>query len=99
MAVMAPSIFGAKSTSHAADRMAVTHDLLEKYEAVRGRYRAPLFKGQVILNLLHGESWYQGFDRVFARQDRKRFIGSQGERFSMDARHYFDSAFQERRSA
>lgn len=84
---------------YASDRVAATHVLLEKYEAIRGRYRDPLFRGQVILNLLRGEPWYRGFDRVFAKQDRKRFIGSQAERFSMDARRYFESAFQERRSA
>jgi CRISPR-associated protein Cmx8 len=78
---------------HSVDRLAAKRDLLEKYEVIRGRYRDPLFRGQVILNLLREEPWYRGFDRVFAKQDRKRFISSQAERFSMDARRYFESSF------
>jgi CRISPR-associated protein Cmx8 len=83
----------------AADRVAATHHLLEEYEAIRGRYRDPLFRRQIILNLLRGEPWYGGFDRVFSKNDRKRFIGSQAERFSTDIRRRFEIGFQERRSA
>lgn len=83
----------------AADRVAATHHLLEEYEAIRGRYRDPLFKRQVILNLLRGAPWYRDFDRVFAKNDRERFIGSQAERFSTDIRRRFETGLRERRSA
>lgn len=83
----------------AADRVAATHYLLEEYEAIRGCYRDPLFKRQVILNLLRGAPWYRDFDRVFAKNDRERFIGSQAERFSADTRRRFETGRQERRFA
>jgi CRISPR-associated protein Cmx8 len=82
-----------------ADRVTAATALLEKYEAIRGHYHDPLFKRQIILNLLLGEPWHGGFDCVFAQNDFGRFIGSQAERFSRDARRYFETAFQARRSA
>jgi CRISPR-associated protein Cmx8 len=83
----------------AADRVAATADMLEEYEAIRGRYRHPLFRRQIILNLLWGDPWYRGFERIFATHRREWFIGSHAERFVVDARRRFETGFQERRSA
>lgn len=81
------------------DRVAATPDLLEKYETGRGYYHNPLFKRQIILNLLRREPWHRGFDRVFSKNDRERFIGSSAGRFPMDVRRCFETGLQERRSA
>jgi CRISPR-associated protein Cmx8 len=82
-----------------ADRVEATHALLEQYELIRGHYRDPLFKRQIILNLLRREPWYRGFDRVFTKNDRERFIGSSAGRFPVDVRRCFETGLRERRSA
>lgn len=83
----------------AADRVALSQAVVEKYEAIRGRYRDPLFRRQIVLNLLRGELSYRGFDRVFARIPYERFVGSRAASFSMDARRFFERVPQKGRSA
>src|SRR5215813_3362777 len=81
-----------------ADRVSVTPRVLEEYEAIRGRYRDPLFKRQRILNLLRDMPWYWGFDRVFSINDSERFVGSQANWFSADSRWTFNTELHEGRS-
>lgn len=78
------------------DQVSVIPRVLEKYEAIRGCYRDPLFKCQRILNLLRDRPWYQGFDEVFSYNDCERFIGSQAAWFSTDSRKGFQTESVER---
>ncbi|MFQ5729931.1 MAG: type I-MYXAN CRISPR-associated protein Cmx8 [Waddliaceae bacterium] len=80
-----------------ADRITASRVLLEKYEAIRNQYYNPIFKRQIILNLLRGEPWYRRFDRTFSKNKYERFIGSQTRQFSRDVRHCFTNSLQERR--
>lgn len=82
-----------------AHRVTPSSGLLEQYRLVRTRYRDPLFRRQIILNLLRGEAWYRGFDRVFAVGAADRFVGADATRFPMDANRRFETALEEGRSA
>jgi len=64
-------------------------DLIRKsYEVIRGQYRHPLFRMQMIRNLLDGRDWYSGFDRLMSPHDREWFIGGKSW-FPNDVRHHF----------
>jgi CRISPR-associated protein Cmx8 len=63
--------------------------LVESYEAIQGQYRNPLFRAQLIRNLLDGSPWYHGFDRLFAVQDRALFVGPAAGPFAASARRRF----------
>jgi CRISPR-associated protein Cmx8 len=58
----------------AAERIGISREVLDKYEAIRARYRHPLFRRQLILNILRGEPWYGGFDKVFATNPQGHFV-------------------------
>jgi CRISPR-associated protein Cmx8 len=81
------------------DRVVPAPDLLEDYEAIRTRYRDPLFRRQIILNLLRREPWYHGFDRLFAQEAHDRFVGAAASRFSRDASRRFGAVMEEGRSS
>lgn len=67
-------------------RVAADADLLNEYEIIRGRrYRHPVLKAQLILNLLRGEPWYRGFGRVFDTQPQEIFLHV-ATQFGADAR-------------
>ncbi len=83
----------------ATQRLAASRRLLQDYDAIRGRYRDPLFKRQVLLNLLRGEPWYQGFDLVFAQNDSQRFVGARADRFASDAQRGLGRPVPQRRSS
>lgn len=77
----------------ATGRVPTSEDLLGDYESIRDRYRDLVFRGQLIRNLLHGRSWYYGFDRIFARHDRDLFVGQSAVSFGADARRRFRTEF------
>jgi CRISPR-associated protein Cmx8 len=59
----------------AADRVGISKDVLRRYEAFRNvGYRHPLFRRQLILNILRGEPWYAGFDTVFLANPQGHFV-------------------------
>lgn len=58
--------------------------LMEGYEAVRRQYRHPLFRRQVLLNLLRDEPWYRGFGQMFAAQPHTLFVGEKGKFFLIE---------------
>lgn len=69
-------------------RLAVDDLARKKYEAIRGQYRHPLFRMQMIRNLLDGREWYSGFDRLMSPRDKEWFIGSKSW-FPNDVRRHF----------
>lgn len=80
-----------------AGRVPADPRLAEQYEAVRGRYRHPLFRGQLLRNLLRNVSedipWYDGFDRLFQQHDRDLFVGAGPPDFRVDVRRKFNEEF------
>lgn len=82
-----------------ADRVVPAPDLLESYDALRARYWDPLFRRQIVLNLLRCEPWYRGFDRVFAVGTYEHFVGGAASRFATDVKRRFLTALDEGRSA
>ena len=72
-----------------SSRVPVNTMTLEKYEAIRQSYSHPLFKTQLIHNLLEGNEWYAGFDRLLSTCDRDWFIGVKTW-FPRDVRKHFD---------
>lgn len=60
----------------------------KKYEVIRGQYRHPLFRMQMISNLLDNREWYSGFDRLMSPRDKEWFIGSKSW-FPNDVRRHF----------
>ncbi len=82
-----------------SDRVALDQSVLQDYETVRERYRHPLFRRQIVLNILRGQPWYRGFDGVLSDSPQKLFVGRKSGVFSRDAGRKFRSEFEERRSA
>jgi CRISPR-associated protein Cmx8 len=72
-----------------SSRVPVNNVTLEKYEAIRRSYYHPLFKTQLIRNLLEGNEWYAGFDRLLSTCDRDWSIGVKTW-FPRDVRKHFD---------
>ena len=72
-----------------SSRIPVSTEILENYEAIRQNYRHPLFKKQIIRNLLEGNEWYAGFNRLLSSCDKNWFIGFKTW-FPRDARKHFD---------
>jgi CRISPR-associated protein Cmx8 len=68
-----------------AGRVPVRRSLLAQYEAVRMRYRHPVFMAQVLRNLLRGQPLYQGFSKVFETGPQDWFLGG-GSHFPRCAR-------------
>lgn len=73
-----------------AHRTSVNNAILESYEAIRGKYNHPIFKAQMIGNILHGRPWFTGFDAVFAKHDKDWFLGSK-TMFSTDVKRQLDN--------
>jgi CRISPR-associated protein Cmx8 len=65
-------------------RVNVTPRLLFDYEALRRNYLHPLFRRQLILNLLKERPWYAAFDALFSRHPHGLFIGPKGRLFQSD---------------
>ena len=49
----------------------------------------PDLRRQMILNLLKGDEWYVGFDRVFAQAPKEYFRGPRASRFQRDVTSKF----------
>lgn len=73
-----------------AHRTSINNAIMESYEAIRGKYNHPLFKAQMIGNILHGRPWFAGFDAVFAKHDKDWFLGSK-TMFSTDVKRQLDN--------
>jgi len=69
-------------------RLPVDDAVRSKYEAIRGQYRHPLFRLQLIRNLLDGRQWYEGFERLLSPRDKDWFVGK-GSWFPVDVRNHF----------
>lgn len=74
-----------------AGRVEASERLATDYAAIRSGYWSPLFRAQVMQNLLqnhqHGDvPWYRGFGELFARQDWHLFAGEASTAFAHDAR-------------
>jgi CRISPR-associated protein Cmx8 len=67
-----------------AGRVPMDAGILQSYEAIRNRYSHPIFKRQLILNLLRGKDWYAEFGDVFSRHPKEWFVGSGSRRFQAD---------------
>jgi len=75
----------------AVGRVEANERLASDYMAVREGYWSPLFRAQLIQNLLrnhqHGDvPWYRDFGEVFARHDWHLFAGDAAAAFAHDAR-------------
>ncbi len=75
----------------AVGRVEADERLAHDYESIRGGYWSPLFRAQLIRNLLrdheHGDTpWWRGFDRLFDRYDSHLFAGDASSAFEHDAR-------------
>lgn len=64
-------------------RVVASPKLAQGYERIREMARSPLFRRRTILNLLHDEPWYAGFERDFSHHDWRMFLRGQ---FAGDAR-------------
>jgi CRISPR-associated protein Cmx8 len=69
-------------------RMAVTRDVLERYESVSTSRQTPTFRRQLITNVLDSAPWYRSFNRIFDDLPDALFVGS-GQWFSADADRMF----------
>ena len=57
-------------------RLTVDDTMRSKYESIRSsRYNHPVFKLQLIRNLLDRKEWYSGFDKVLSSHDQDWFVG------------------------
>lgn len=73
-----------------SSRLPVDDAVRLEYEAIRQcRYFSPLFKLQLIRNLLADKVWYSGFEKLLSRNDATWFIGSNSW-FSADVRNHFN---------
>lgn len=73
-------------------RVEASERLADDYARVRNAYWSPVFRAQVIRNLLrdyrHGDTpWYRDFGDLFARYDWNLFAGDAATAFSHDARN------------
>lgn len=82
-----------------SDRVPISEDLLEEYDAIRNRYWHTLFRKQMILNLLAARPWYSGFDRVFDINPYENFLGKKTTFFQSDAARRFRLDNEEWREA
>ena len=82
-----------------ADRVATDPHVLEEYEAIRLRYRNPLFRRQIVLNVLRSRRWYDGFEKLLSSHGSAFFLGATGAQFQYDAKRRFVTDLEERRSA
>jgi len=78
-----------------SSRVPVDDTVRLEYESIRrGNYFHPLFKLQLIRNLLDGKEWYSCFDRLFSLHDSDWFLGSKSW-FPIDAKKHFKLVNQE----
>ena len=82
----------------ASDRISVSEETLDEYDAIRDRYRHTLFRRQMILNLLHEKPWYQGFNEVFDNHPHELFIGNDATYFRNDVVRRFRLQLEEGRA-
>lgn len=69
-------------------RVDMSERTLERYEEVRRGYRNPVFRRQLITNILRDEPWYKGFDRALSTVPYGLAVGSAAS-FAVDARAHF----------
>ena len=55
-------------------RIEPIEDLQDEYERIRAAFRDPIFRRQVLSNLLEGKDWSTGFDRLFATLPFAHFV-------------------------
>jgi CRISPR-associated protein Cmx8 len=70
-------------------RVDIDRQILANYKAVRNRYFHPLFRRQIIINILRGTPWYKGFDQLFSVNKSSLFLGNTGREFQRDVRERF----------
>jgi CRISPR-associated protein Cmx8 len=58
-------------------RVEPLENLQDEYERIRQSFRDPLFRRQVLTNLLEGRDWSHGFDRLFATLPWGHFVRGQ----------------------
>jgi CRISPR-associated protein Cmx8 len=85
-----------------SDRVPFDEVILDRYEAIRGTYRNPLFRGQLVRNLLKNRDWYAGFGMLFARRPWKQFLSTGttnllSDQFARDTYSKFNAAAREAR--
>lgn len=72
-----------------SSRLPVDDAVRIEYESIRrGKYFHPLFKLQLIRNLLDGKEWYSGFDKLFSPRDEDWFVGFKSW-FPIDVKNHF----------
>ncbi|MGE3596053.1 MAG: type I-MYXAN CRISPR-associated protein Cmx8 [Dehalococcoidia bacterium] len=69
----------------ASARVSARPDLIERYASIHARFWNPLFRSQLVRNLLEERSWLAGFDRIFERTDPSLLRGSGPGSFGRDA--------------
>ena len=79
----------------AADKIIPRKGLLSQYEGIRAFFHNPLFKSQLLINLLRDVAWYEGFEQLFAVRPWEFFIRSDNTPktftfFSSDVRKKFE---------
>ena len=79
--------------------------LLEDYQNIRKRYIHPLFRRQLVLNLLRGNPWFRGFSSIFDSHPRQLFVGrgrdgryKGADGFGLDCRNRLKLAEDERKA-
>ena len=86
--------------AHTAGKIIPRQGLLSQYESVRQSCRNPFFKSQLLLNLLRGVDWTEGFLGLFSEHPSEFFIRTdktprQIPFFSTDVRKKFESIADE----
>lgn len=86
--------------THTAGKIIPRQGLLDQYESIRQSCRSPFFKSRLLLNLLCGVDWSEGFLELFSEHPSEFFICAdktprQLPFFSTDVRRKFDTIADE----
>ncbi len=75
-----------------SDYLKMDQRLLEDYEIIAQKYNNPLFRRQMILNLLDHKPWFLGFEQIFSTLPSDFFMGNDwiAKSFSMDVSTKFN---------
>lgn len=87
---------------HTADKIIPHHGLLTQYESICQSCRNPVFKSRLLLNLLRGLDWAEGFLGLFSEYRADFFVlaektSSKIAFFSFDIRKKFETLIDEYR--
>ncbi|MBY0451044.1 MAG: type I-MYXAN CRISPR-associated protein Cmx8 [Cyanobacteria bacterium] len=76
----------------ASDRLKLSKSILEQYERIVQKYTHPIFKRQLIVNLLENDRpWYRGFDNIFSKMSIEHFIGNTTKGFTYNVSQKLDT--------